>query len=156
VYLAIDPFFLFTDSIVYLSSPGDQYEVPTGSFLGDMVNELKGYGEDAYIGEFVAGGPKNYGYRVNNGQGEIVAEVIKVRGIRLSVQNKETVNFDSLKDLVFQFCNEGNVFVKKILEKRILCDGEHNVYSEFRSKDYRIVYTKRSLFPAFYTLPFGY
>jgi len=121
-----------------------------------MVNELKGYGDDAYIGEFVAGGPKNYGYRVNNGHGEIVAEVNKVRGIRLSVQNKATVNFDSLKELVFQFCNQGNVFVKKILEKRILRDSEHNVCSEFRSKDYRVVYTKRSLFPSYYTFPFGY
>jgi len=122
-----------------------------------MVNELKGYGEAAYIGEFTAGGPKNYGYRVNNGAGEMVEEeVIKVRGIRLSVENKESVNFESLKDLVFQFCNQGNIFVKKILEKRILRDGEHTVYSEFRSKDYRVVYTKRSLIPAFYTFPFGY
>jgi len=99
------------DSIVYVSSPGDSYEVPTGSFVGgDMVSELKPYGKDAYIGEFVAGGPKDYEYRVHNCNGEIVAQVNKVRGFRLTVENKKTVNLESLRDLVFQYCNQGNVF----------------------------------------------
>jgi len=81
------------------------------------------------LGEFVAGGPKNYGYRVQNPRGKILAEVNKVRDIRLSFENKRTVNFDSLRFLVFQFCHQGNVRVKQILEQLILRDGEHNVYS---------------------------
>jgi len=88
-----------TDSIIYLTRPTDSYTVPTGSYLGQMTDELRGYGEGAYIQEFVAGGPKNYGYRVYSKDGVFVEEICKIRGIRLNFKNKRSVNFDTVKFL---------------------------------------------------------
>ena len=60
-----------TDSVIYVSSPGE-YDSPLGDYLGELTNEL-GHGE--HIVEFVSGGPKNYAYKTNRGD-----ETCKVRG----------------------------------------------------------------------------
>ena len=48
--------YLDTDSVVYLTWPGDTYDIPLGDYLGDMTNELP---PGTFIEEFVSGGPKN-------------------------------------------------------------------------------------------------
>lgn len=53
-----------TDSVVYTHKQG-QLDLPEGSFLGELTNELSKLGPHAYITEFVTGGPKNYGYKVS-------------------------------------------------------------------------------------------
>jgi len=122
-----------------------------------MTNELKEFGEGAYIQEFAAGGPKNYGYRVCDKNGKFLSEMVKVRGFRLNYQNKKTINFDCLRRLIFEYCIfDGKNMYEKIFEKRILRDRNHLVFTEMRSKLYRIVYTKRTITPNFYTLPYGY
>ncbi len=50
---------VISDSVLYFSRPEDTFELPLGSFLGDLTNELEGFGKDAYITEFVGAGPKN-------------------------------------------------------------------------------------------------
>lgn len=50
--------YMDTDSVLYLSRPGND-DIQTGEFLGNMVNELKAFGADAYISEYVGLGPKN-------------------------------------------------------------------------------------------------
>jgi len=121
-----------------------------------MTNELKSYGDGAMIYEFVAGGPKNYGYRVQDSNGQHVSETVKVRGFAITHENKKTVNFDSLKDMVIAFCTENEVIVKTIVENRILRNTNRSVVSKICSKDYRVVYSKRSVYPNYCTLPFGY
>ena len=44
-----------SDSVIYVSRPGDVYEPPLGDYLGDMTSELP---PDCHISEFVSGGPK--------------------------------------------------------------------------------------------------
>jgi len=100
-----------------VTTPKDTYTVPTGSYLGQMTDELRGHGEGAYIQEFVAGGPKNYGFRVHNKNGDLVEETSKIRGIRLNFKNKKTVNFDVIKSCVFEFCMQDNVHVKNCLNR---------------------------------------
>ncbi len=51
--------FLFSDSVLYLTHPEDRFELPLGSFLGELTNELEDFRRDAYITEFVVAGPKN-------------------------------------------------------------------------------------------------
>lgn len=123
-----------------------------------MTDELSSYGAGAYICEFAAGGPKNYGYRITTtNENEIIGEVNKVRGIRLSYQNKKTVSFDCLKRMIFAFClQDRNPIVKSIIENRILRDHERNVFTMTCTKLYRIVYDKRAIFPNFCTLPYGF
>ena len=56
-------FFFVSDSVIYVTRPGDIYHPKMGSFLGEMTDELEEYGEGASITEFISGGPKNYGFR---------------------------------------------------------------------------------------------
>jgi len=140
-----------------VSRPGDSYEVPTGSFLGNMTNELKSYGTNAYIDEFVGAGPKNYGYRVTTNGNDIAGECLKVRGFSLNFTTRRTATFDLIRDMVHAFvAAEKEPIVKKIWEKRILRDKDHLIYSKLIVKDYRVVFNKVALFPDFSTLPFGY
>lgn len=147
-------FIVFTDSIIYIAKPG-QLLVETGPFLGDMTNELKSFGPDAYIAEFAAGGPKNYAYRVAGVNGEIIHESHKVRGIRLNFEKKQTINFDKLKSMIFAFVS-GEQMVETLYEKKILRNAEREVFTTTCKKDYRVVYTKRKMIDKFCTLPFGY
>ena len=49
-----------TDSVIYVSKDGE-WEPPTGSYLGELTDELEG----GHIRTFVSGGPKNYAYETN-------------------------------------------------------------------------------------------
>ncbi|CAB4006372.1 DNA polymerase [Paramuricea clavata] len=49
-----------TDSVIYVSKE-DEWEPPTGSYLGQLTDELDG----GYITTFVSGGPKNYAYETS-------------------------------------------------------------------------------------------
>ena len=62
-----------TDSVIYVAKEGE-WEPPTGSYLGELTDELDG----GHITTFVSGGPKNYVYETNNDK-----TVCKVRGITL-------------------------------------------------------------------------
>nr|CAI5856595.1 unnamed protein product [Callosobruchus analis] len=67
-----------TDSIAYISRPG-AYDVPLGSCLGDLTDELEEYGPNSYISHFASGGPKLYGYRVQSTNYHKHLDIIKVK-----------------------------------------------------------------------------
>ena len=72
-----DVLYFDTDTIVYVKR-SETPLVATGSYLGNMTNELKDYGVGAYISEFVSTGPKNYAYIVQCPDGRSVS-VVKFR-----------------------------------------------------------------------------
>ena len=76
-----------TDSVIFVSKPGDP-EPPTGPYLGELTDELKG----DHITTFISGGPKNYCYRTNTDKVET-----KIRGITLNCSALEKVNFDVIR-----------------------------------------------------------
>jgi len=140
-----------------MSRPQDSYEVPLGCFLGDMTDELKGYGSGAYISEFIGAGPKNYAYRVTSNGTDIAGECLKVRGINLNFKARQTINFDLIRDMVHAYvAAEKDPITKKIHERRIVRNKDHEIFTKMVGKDYRIVFNKLALFPDFSTLPFGY
>lgn len=108
-------FYTDTDSLIYLSSQNDseQQEPPLGDFLGDLTDELccknvgcaEGDHKAGYhhITEFVSGGPKNYGYTLNNGDC-----VCKVRGFTLDSATGKHLNFHTLKHQVRRFIEKTN------------------------------------------------
>ncbi len=59
-----------------------------------LTNEISG---DNYIEEFVSAGPKNYGYKLNNGQTSC-----KIKGFSVNFIDSESLNFQSMRDLVFK------------------------------------------------------
>ncbi|XP_034243509.1 uncharacterized protein LOC117646575 [Thrips palmi] len=90
-----------TDSAAYLSRPGEP-DLPLGTHLGDLTDQIaEDYGPGSFITEFVAGGPKNYAYKVAVG-GDVsnLKVCIKVRGISINQSCEDLVTFDNLKAMV--------------------------------------------------------
>ncbi|KAG8139604.1 hypothetical protein E2320_002366 [Naja naja] len=77
-----------------------------GDYLGQLTSEIP---PNTSITEFAAAGPKTYGYALSNG-----STVLKVKGITLNSANSVKVNFESLKDLINEYCLTGGVEKKEI------------------------------------------
>ena len=140
-----------TDSVIYIDREGSP-KVQTGNFLGDMTDELTGYGEGSYIEEFCSGGSKNYAYRVFEGASGAYSTVCKVRGITLNLRNKRVVNFESLKSMVCEG-KSPNVITDP---RRIARTGKGQVVTRTEEKVHRVVFDKRVQVANYNTLPYGY
>ena len=139
-----------TDSVIYKWAPGLP-EIPIGSFLGEMTDELGG---DVIV-EFASGGAKNYGYCTRGGKLEC-----KVRGFTLNVMGSQVLNFESLRDNILRE-------VREPLEERRTLDltvpnyferdnvGKRIKLTE-RVKKYGLVFDKRVLGRDFCSFPYGY
>ena len=88
-----------TDSIFFEASPNPEENFPTGSFMGDLTNELK---PGEVIVEFVSGGPKVYGYRTSFGN-----VVVVVKGFQLNSKTKAIFTFQNLKRVVLSGFKKG-------------------------------------------------
>lgn len=130
-----------TDSVIYVSKDGE-WEPLTGSYLGELTDELDG----TYITTFVSGRPKNYAYETNTGK-----TVCKVRGITLNYRTQQHVNFDVMSEMV------SGVGPHKITVdipfKIVRNKTGKDVITRSEKKDYRIVYNKRVIIDNFDTLP---
>ena len=147
------------DSIIYVTRPGDVYQPRLGSFFGDMTSELAEYGDDAYIEEFVSGGPKHYAYRVRKGDGSAV-EKIKIRGFTINHSTAALLNMSALKEKVFDFVqaidtedSEENYAI--VEQPRIGRTEARQVVTREGVKKHRIVYNKRWVKRDFTTNPYG-
>jgi G:T-mismatch repair DNA endonuclease (very short patch repair protein) len=145
-------FYFDTDSILYLVRPGDE-KLPLGNNLGDLTNELSGYGHNCYVSKFLCGGPKSYGIEVVNANGDVVKTIMKVRGITLNYRNSEIVNFAALERMLL---HNGSPRVVHN-PRKIVRTKTHEIVSRPESKVYRTVYTKRRrIIDTFNTLPYGH
>lgn len=79
-----------TDSLIYVVKNG-QIPLKLGNYLADLMDEL---GSDI-IQEFAAAGPKSYAYQTRN-QKKVV---LRVKGITLTQECCDRVNFDSVREL---------------------------------------------------------
>ncbi|KAK3925502.1 Foldase protein PrsA [Frankliniella fusca] len=84
-----------------LIRPGEP-DIPTGTHLGDLTDQVEeDHGPGSFITEFVAGGPKNYAFKVAvEGDLSNIKVCIKVRGISINASCDELVTFDNLKAMV--------------------------------------------------------
>ena len=150
-----------TDSIIYTLKEGE-YSPPIGNYLGELTNELtckeigcvndKCHGH--WIEEFVSCGPKNYAYKLNTGE-----VTCKVRGFSLNYSASHLLNFNSMKETLFQWMESGQkecveTIIVGVLFKRY--KGKGIVRSVEVPKRYSIVYNKRQVLPDYTTIPFGY
>ena len=143
-----------TDSVIFVSRPGDE-DPQTGSFLGELTNELKIPGD--YITEFVSGGPKNYAYKTKSGD-----QVCKVKGFSFNYTNGKVINFMSMLQLVSRprgdsSCVDGDKIAVTNPRKINRHKFKRKLYNTEERKYYRIVYDKRVIQKgSFDTLPYGY
>lgn len=142
-----------TDSVIFRQSPNDPPMNPAlGRFLGDFTDELD---PGDYIVEFCSGGPKNYGYRTHRGKVEC-----KVRGFSLDYEGQTQLNFDVLKRNTLAEIYDPQVQPRTtpiVQSHTILREPRrYHLTSAPRTKQYRLVYTKRLLDPdTCLTYPFG-
>ncbi len=142
--------------MIYLTRPTDQYEPATGSFLGDMTNELESFSEGAYVLEYIGGGPKNYALRIVNDAGE-ENYIVKVRGIPLTAQNSKKIHFASMRRMVQAFVRSGQKEEIDLVYRRIAeRTADNQLVTKLVRKKYRIVYDKRRVLGNYYTVPFGF
>jgi hypothetical protein len=83
-----------TDSIIYEHRP-NEYNIPEGRYLGEWEDETDG----RPIVKFVSTGPKCYSYGVLKSDNTI-AESTKIKGITLTCENSDLINFESMKKIV--------------------------------------------------------
>jgi len=77
-----------TDSVVFADG---KESMELGDMLGDWTDELDG----AKIKSFVSGGPKNYGYKLDNGQAKV-----KIKGFSLNYENSQVLNLNSMLAII--------------------------------------------------------
>lgn len=142
-----------TDSVIFVERDSDP-KIQTGDFLGELTDELQGYGPGARCTKFSSCGPKNYGYEITMPDGQTKA-TIKAKGIRLSAQAMEIINFQKMLDMANKFAR-GEILDFKIPQFRIkTTTASHIVFSETIENIYRVVSDKRRL-DGKCTLPYGY
>ncbi|XP_025766946.1 uncharacterized protein LOC112848118 [Oreochromis niloticus] len=138
-----------TDSVVYLTKQ-NQSQLELGRYLGDLTNELE---QDDFITEFVAAGPKSYGYMTKKGK-----VVLKAKGITQTHDVCERVNFESVKNLVDNYIDnsEGGPTLEAPQHTILRNKAGFALKNSSFPKKFRVVYDKRRLLPGGLTLPFGY
>ncbi|KAK4886851.1 hypothetical protein RN001_003122 [Aquatica leii] len=141
-----------TDSVIFTQKPG-QWAPSVGDFLGDMTDEVKSYGNNSKIVEFVSGGPKNYAFKLFSTLKNDYVTVCKVKGISLNFKNAQVINFDTIKNAVLN--NAEEVYVET--DRRIARTSTYDVVSKPETKTYRVQYSKRRRINDTYdTLPYGF
>ena len=140
-----------TDSVIYISSEGS-IDPPTGSFLGDMTDELEGeYGIGSYITEFVSGGPKHYGYEVFSTSKNKLIGKCKVKGFTLNYNVSKLINLTSMKESVM-----GENTAIPITSYNIRRTKQHDVISRTEVRNYQATSSKRAFLDDYDSLPYGH
>jgi len=139
--------YCFLDSIFILVKDGEKFP-EIGQHLGEMSDELAEFGEGAYIRKFASVGAKSHFCEIVNRAGQVFT-TSKAKGITLTNKAKTLVNFQSVVGLI----RDQNEPIAVPQEKFLIKDLA--VHTEQSTKQFKIVYDKRSLIST-NTLPFGY
>jgi len=147
-----------TDSIIYitdLTNPSHKM-IQVGFSLGDMTNELSIFGQEAYITEFVSGGPKNYGFRVSGCKDGQDRTVIKVKGLAINNKTTQQVSFENLRQMVKDFVKKGTKHEENVVFSQIRTEEDRRVVTKNVSKKFKLMYDKRQINRDFTTYPYGF
>jgi len=119
--------------------------------LGDLTDELKGFGSGSYIEQFVPGMPKNCAFPVFSHSTGKRTTKCKIKGITLNYDNSK-VNFISLRNVILEDNTSLHVHNRRKIERK---HGDI-VVSEPKKREYKVVFKKRRLMDDFDSFPCGY
>ena len=142
-----------TDSVAFISRPGEPY-LPLGTHLGDLTDQIEeDYGVGSFIIEFVAGGPKNYAYKVAvGGDMSNIKICIKVRGITINKSCDDMVTFENLKAMVLGDVDHMNIPIPRQIARL----PRWKLVTRSSNKNWKAVNTKRRRVDMARTVPHGY
>ena len=133
-----------TDSCVFKHSAGDPMP-ELSNLLGGLVSELP---TGVHITDFVATAPKSYSMKLSNGEC-----VTKIKGFQLNHFNSQVLNFEALKNMVFN----QDLEIKTLNTCQIKRDKKNfQIRSVDEVKKHSFTFTQRQIKEDFTTLPFGY
>lgn len=138
-----------TDSVIYVSKSGVP-DLPIGSMLGELTDELAGKGEGTYITRFISGGPKFYAFefkRPDDSRGT----VCKVKGIRLNYKNSQKINFDSIRSMILN--DQKSIILRSSAIRRTKF---HEILTVPEKKTCKPIYTKRVYSELNKSYPYGH
>ena len=147
-----------TDSVIFSAKPGE-FVPPSGSFLGELTDEVADeYGTACYMNRVVAAGPKCYSYTVVNPQTKETFYSCKIKGITLNYKATQYINFEIMRDLVINKVENSEGDQEEIRVPQLLFKTTNNcsVSTANVQKRFRIVYDKRIIRPDYTTVPFGF
>lgn len=124
--------YMDTDSVIFIDD-GIGKTLPMGNLLGEMTDELD---KDDYIVEFVAAGPKAYGYVTAKGKQEC-----KVKGFRLCHDNP--INYDVMNEMVHG--SENKIEVQPL---QFLIGKDHKICTKDwgeQGKRFKVTHDKRPI-----------
>ncbi|KAG8228345.1 hypothetical protein J437_LFUL013230 [Ladona fulva] len=115
-----------------------------------MTDEVKQFGTDCFIDEFVSGGPKNYAIFIRSNSSDFHKTVCKVRGITVNSSTVDTVSFNNLKEIVLNDAPPIKLTYKRRIKRKVPC----KVVSGTETKTFRVVYNKRRRVNNFDIVPY--
>ncbi len=138
---------------MYYEDEGDE-PLQYGDCLGDLSSEVPA---NHRIIEVCAGGPKNYGCKLENLATGEVSTKIKVRGFTLSWEASRQLTYNTLKELVEEFgqFSPDNRKVD-VATTQLRRTKDYRITTNHGVKKYGICYDKRVVQPDFTTRPYGY
>lgn len=139
-----------TDSVIYVSRE-EEWDVPIGSSLGEMTDELEEYGPGSYITEFTSAGPKNYSFKVYSPTQEKLFEVCKVKGFNMNYEVAQHINAETMKKIVM-----GAVDQVVIEQSQIRRTQTHQLVTKHESKVYKACLEKRKFNEDYDSVPYGF
>jgi DNA polymerase type B, organellar and viral len=140
-----------TDSIIFTQKPGE-WHPEVGDFLGDMTDELSGYGPGSYVDEFVSCAPKSYALSIVTPGVERKQYICKCKGLTANFGNRNSFNFDIMKSMIVENAPANKISNPNKIFKTDFC----KVASRQEDKVLRPVITKRKRDGDTNTLPFGF
>ena len=141
-----------TDSIMYVhdKSDGLEQDIPLGSAMGEMTNELP---DDVLFDKFWSAGPKFYCLSGHNVFSGLEYNVFKVKGVTLNRATEKTFNPDTFKKLLLGETHE----LRSPFTSLSRCVKTGQIKTRFCEKKARVTSNKR-LFDkkTGVSAPFGY
>ena len=142
-----------TDSIMYVSRPGDP-ELPLGTTLGSLTDELADFGPGTYITKLASGGPKFYAYEFRKPDGTL-DYVCKLKGIRLHYGNSQKINFNSVRQMILDE-EQGESPSIEVTNPAIRRTAFREILTVTETKKCKLVYEKRRYVGLDKSFPFGF
>ena len=150
--------FSVLDSIIYVTREGDEYEVPSGSYLGAMKDEIAKIGPNAVLTEFVSTGSKSYGYRgMKEEEDGTEFCCVKCKGIPFTFRASQLLTFDVMKESILKALN-GDKSKIVIPDRGIRRLKDHTVVTRDTTKEFGFTENKRMMPEpgSFIMYPFGF
>jgi hypothetical protein len=149
-----------TDSVIYIEDVEKGYTLQTGSYLGELTDELSEANcSEKWIEHFCSAGPKSYSYRTNlytrtrkdGSTNEERDEIVKVKGFTLKGDTKKMITFDTIKNCVTD--REQKI---ETTYTQFIRDNNQTINVQPTKKTFRFTFDKRIVRNDFTTVPYGY